>query len=848
MQNTLKRHLLGASVAVLAFCGAAQARAQDFFGTPNTITGLGSVSTNLGGQTFVNQGMVGAGRVAASARDFRGDTLGSFSGMALDLSTWRRVGSGYAGVLYTLPDRGYNTGATVNDYTNYAARINVFNLSLTPYSGGTLPQATSSQNQVTLAYDAAASFLLHDFNGAVTTGEDPQTNTTTQGGYTLPVSGAGREGAGLVSMDAEALLFRPDGSFYVGDEYSDGIYYFNKQGQMIGFIAPPAAMQPRNGANPLFTSFIPPAGDPNTSGRRANQGMEGVTLSPDGTRLFAVQQSASVQDSVAANQATRLNTSVLIYDVGTNPTPTAPSAHYVLQLPTFDRDGVGDVADRTAAQSEVLALNNTQFLMLTRDGNGVDNGDTRPIVFKSIYLVDVTGATNIAGTAFETTTNTPIAPNGVLSPTITPVQSVQFVNILNTEQLTRFGLNLDGNPATLSRQNNATTISEKWEALALAPVLEEAHPQDYFLFVGNDNDFKTRTGTMVGDAQYNSYDAGVENDSMLIVYRVTLPTYVNPAYYQAMVTQAPLTIGALGGGVDAVSQENSINIASHLDSVRRLREAGHDVVSERGQLSGWVGGGFSSFDTDGGISSDLADVTLGLGYALGPHTEVGVAVGWQGGDGDGAAFSYDYDALKISAYIGYASAGYFIDASYTYGDLSFDDIRRPAGFGQIAVGDTSGKSHNVRIEGGRLFDVGGARLGPVAGARWLSASLDGYAERGASGGNLTYSDIDFDNRTFFLGAEALLPGHAVTPSLRVVYNFADDDGLGDAAVRLTSVQSANAGASVQAPNLSEDFATAAFALTGGNGRFSWNAGYTADVGVDSGDVGHRVQAGFAVQF
>jgi len=60
---------------------------------------------NFSGELFVNQGLVGAGRVSASAIDFNGDTLGSFSGMALDLTTWRRGPSGYSGVLYTLPDR-----------------------------------------------------------------------------------------------------------------------------------------------------------------------------------------------------------------------------------------------------------------------------------------------------------------------------------------------------------------------------------------------------------------------------------------------------------------------------------------------------------------------------------------------------------------------------------------------------------------------------------------------------------------------------------------------------------------------------------------------------------------------
>src|ERR1041384_7397999 len=98
-----------------------------------------------------------------------------------------------------------------------------------------------------------------------------------------------------------------------------------------GVIAPPAAIQPHLPAGVLaFSSEIN-----NVNGRRGNQGMEGVALSPDGTRLFGLMQSATIQDSGVGSQG-RFNTRLLVYDVSTVAIPAAPVAEYVLRLPILN--------------------------------------------------------------------------------------------------------------------------------------------------------------------------------------------------------------------------------------------------------------------------------------------------------------------------------------------------------------------------------------------------------------------------------------------------------------------------------------------------------------------------------
>ena len=122
-------------------------------------------------------------------------------------------------------------------------------------------------------------------------------------------------------------MLKADGSGYIGDEYGANIYYFNSSKQIVGVITPPAAIQPHFPVGTLdFISVSAP-----TNGRRNNQGLEGVALSPDGNKLFGLLQSATIQDSNSAAQ-NRKNTRLLIYDVSGNATPGAPSAEYALQL------------------------------------------------------------------------------------------------------------------------------------------------------------------------------------------------------------------------------------------------------------------------------------------------------------------------------------------------------------------------------------------------------------------------------------------------------------------------------------------------------------------------------------
>jgi hypothetical protein len=134
-------------------------------------------------------------------------------------------------------------------------------------------------------------------------------------------------------------------------------------------------------------------------------------------------------------------------------------------------------------------------------------------LYRKINIVDLSGATDITGGPFDAA-DKPVAPKGVLDPSVTPAKVTPFIDINDKAQLGRFGLH-NGKP------NDKDNLSEKWEAMSLVSVLDPTLPDDYFLFVANDNDFLTQDGFQVG-APYKAED-GADVDTMFLVYQVTLP-------------------------------------------------------------------------------------------------------------------------------------------------------------------------------------------------------------------------------------------------------------------------------------------------------------------------------------
>ena len=818
---SLKRFLF--STVALSLGASAAMAAPTEIRTPNIINVAGSTQVTLGGQTFVNQGLQGMGRIAAGTLDFRGDTFGAFSGMDLLLSTWRKNANGsYGGTLYALPDRGPNGIGQVT-FSDYAGRASAFAMTFTPYTSATnLPAVVTSQNQI--GFTATGGIVFRDFNNALTTGLDAN-GTTVQNGIRFPSPATGT-GAGKISLDAEGIRFLKDNSFYVSDEYGANVYYFNASGALQGAILPPPALLPRDAAgNFMYTSLTDAV-----TGRRFNQGLEGVAVTPDSKKLVTLLQTGTYQDTTA-NQQDRTNTRLMIYDISQTKTPTNPIADYVLQLPVYNSTGTG-APNRTAAQSELLALNDTQFLVLSRDANGLGllNGT---IAYKSVLLIDTAGATNIAGTTFETTT-TPISPGGVLNSTIRPVQQVELVNMLNATQLTKFGENLNNAAPT------RLTLGEKWEGMALAPVLEESAPNDYFLFVGNDNDFLA-SNCIVGGLNCSQ---AVNSDAHMMVYRLTLPTYVDAQNLDAMITTGPQVIEMTGQTGVNISANNSGNIAAQMDAVRRDGAA-------TGPTSIWVSGGYraSAWDKFTGPGNTAKRFgfqgTFGADMGVAPGFRVGAAAGYGENIGKVAGYKINAQGYSLSVYGSADADGFFAHGGLTYTNLSKTDIARPAAYGQTAMASPKGSGWAGYGQAGYMYDAGTFKVGPVVAYRYADVTIDAYTETGASSGNVLYPKHTTISSHASIGAEISGAWEGVSPYAQVFYNAALDKSGHALELKLANVTAAMATQTVIIPTVAENSVSAGVGVQGRMGDALWNLGYTADFGAkDRKDQFVRLGVGF----
>src|SRR5262249_35810599 len=114
--------------------------------------------------------------------------------------------------------------------------------------------------------------------------------------------------------------------------------------------------------------------------RTPNQGMEGLTITPDGSTLVGIMQSAlntpGLHGSAKSVPLTRIVTVNLA---------TKAVKEYLYPL--------ADAAQTKGAVSEITALSNTQFLVDERDGELQPGGN------KKIYVADISNATDVGPTA-----------------------------------------------------------------------------------------------------------------------------------------------------------------------------------------------------------------------------------------------------------------------------------------------------------------------------------------------------------------------------------------------------------------------------------------------------------------
>ncbi|KAL1943968.1 hypothetical protein VTO73DRAFT_3786 [Trametes versicolor] len=455
------------------------------------------VNVSLNGKQYVNKGLVAFGLIPSNFVESTGDTLGGIgSAIALKRGSFAQLSNGsFTGTIVAQPDRGFNIDGTID----YQARQHQIDFVLSPYYDADNLDFADGLKTLQLTY--RDTLLYTERESQKTTGLDAlgvrQAETLSPPAINdppMPIAPSN----GHLAVDAEGLALNADGTFWVSEEYGPYIYLMSAEGQLIETISPPEAILPFIDGALNFTSDA----DPDT-GRAGNQGFEGLTLNDSGETLYALLQSATIQDG-GSDKSTSRFTRLLAYDVS-NALTVRPSliGEWVVPLPQNKKGN-------TLAASEVHFVSDGVFLVLSRDGDG-HGGDDDNSAFKQADLLDISSATDIHGTDFDDPSN-PIAKKGKLDKSITPGTYVDFVDFIDDTQLARFGVH-NGKPA------DQTLIDAKWESLALAPCLDPTFPDDFFLFTAADNDFISTQGIALGVP----FNAGLDNDNQFMVFRVTLP-------------------------------------------------------------------------------------------------------------------------------------------------------------------------------------------------------------------------------------------------------------------------------------------------------------------------------------
>ena len=374
------------------------------------------------------------------------------------------IGSGLAwaggNTFLATPDRGPNAttyNAAVDHTSSYISRFHTITLDLTANTSGvglaynltpTLTATTLLSSATALNYGTGTG-LGNKLDGTPLGSGAPVLNTTNSTNYFTGRSDNYGSANALGAPDSTSAnpsngRFDPEGvrvsndglSVFISDEYGPYVNQFNRTtGERIRSFALPANLAVPN-LDPVGATEI---ANNTTTGRVTNKGMEGLAITPDGTMLVGIMQAALGKDAAVDGKSIRIVT----IDIASGTT-----SQYAYRL----TNGSG--------ASEIIAINNHEFLVDERDGKGL--GDSTNAVVKKLFKIDLAGATEVSGI-----TGTSALGAAAVSKTL-------FLDVAAT-------LNANGiTPAN---------VPAKIEAMAFGQDITDNGTLFRTLYIANDNDF-----------------------------------------------------------------------------------------------------------------------------------------------------------------------------------------------------------------------------------------------------------------------------------------------------------------------------------------------------------------------
>ena len=375
---------------------------------------------------------------------------------------------------WSLSDRGPGGGVL-----DYSTRLNQFSLEIHPLTG----RISRFRIKETIQFTDPDGLLTGPSNPTV--GDPRALNGLNPGILNGNPALLGR------SFDPEGLVINPrNGNFIVSDEYGPSIYEFNRHGRLRRVFETPANLVSKVGAT---VNYVTDRDGGLNAGRQDNRGYEGIAVTPDGKKLYAVLQDPLINEPGPNNGRNGRVVRIVVFDnKRLSPTYGKSIAQHaylleeqaVVAARIIAAGGAATATDprqgRNIGLSAIVAINQHEFLVLERDNRGIgvdDPAGANVVGSKRVYRIDVRDATDVSALTLPADGN--LAAAGI-------------------KPVAKSGVIIDLAANTVLPNGK---IAEKWEGLTIGPRLKNG---GYLILAGNDNDYSVTQNVTTG-VQFDVY-------------------------------------------------------------------------------------------------------------------------------------------------------------------------------------------------------------------------------------------------------------------------------------------------------------------------------------------------------